>query len=76
MNRSFGPPKEVVDRIKKEYPPGTRVELVKMEDPYSNLKPGDIGTVTSVDDCGTIFCKWDCGSGLGAVYGEDEIRKI
>ena len=47
-----------------------------MSDPYTKLKPGDRGTVSMVDDTGTIFVNWDCGSGLGVVYGEDHIRKI
>jgi hypothetical protein len=47
-----------------------------MDDPYSKLCPGDKGTVSCVDDTGTVFVNWDCGSSLGAVYGVDEIRKI
>ena len=47
-----------------------------MNDPYTKLKPGDRGTVSMVDDTGTIFVNWDCGSSLGVVYGEDHIRKI
>lgn len=35
------PSKETVLRIKEQYPPGTRVELICMDDPYSKLKPGD-----------------------------------
>lgn len=31
------------------YPKGTRVELIQMDDPYSRVKPGDKGTVLSVD---------------------------
>jgi hypothetical protein len=58
------------------YKPGTRVELVSMEDPYSKLKPGDQGHVTSIDSIGTVFVAWDCGSGLGVVFGVDRIRKI
>lgn len=46
------------------------------DDPYTKLKPGDRGTVSMVDDIGTIFVNWDCGSGLGVAYGEDHIRKI
>lgn len=61
---------------KASYTPGTRVELVSMDDPYSKLKPGDQGTVRFVDDIGSVFIKWDCGSGLAAVYGADEIKKI
>ena len=57
-----------------EYKPGTRVELVSMNDPYTELKPGDKGTVNFVDDIGTVFVDWETGSGLGAVYGEDRIK--
>lgn len=70
------PNRETVERIRKEYPQGTRVELVSMSDPYSKLSPGDTGTVKFVDDIGTVFVNWDCGSGLGIVYGEDSIRKL
>lgn len=70
------PSRETVDRLKKQYPKGTRVELISMSDPYTKLRPGDKGTVSMVDDIGTVFVKWDCGSGLGVAYGEDHIRKI
>ena len=32
--------------------------------------------VSGVDDIGTVFVNWDRGSGLGAVWGVDRIRKI
>ncbi len=70
------PAKETVERLRKQYPSGTRVELVQMNDPYSKLQPGDKGTVDFVDDTGTIFCSWDSGSTLGVVYGEDAVRKL
>ena len=70
------PSEKTVERLRKTYPKGTRVELVSMNDPYSKLKPGDRGTVTYVDDIGTVFVNWDCGSGLGVAYGEDHIRII
>lgn len=70
-------PKAVVDRIKKEYPVGCRVELVSMNDPYNrDLKPGCRGTVRCVDDLGTIHVSWDCGSGLGVAWGEDSCRRV
>ncbi|MEI3060731.1 MAG: DUF4314 domain-containing protein [Oscillospiraceae bacterium] len=68
------PRKEIVEAVRARYPKGTRVELVSMDDPYSKLKPGDRGTVDHVDDTATVHVSWDCGSGLGVVYGEDEIR--
>lgn len=70
------PSRETVERLRMTYPNGTRVELISMSDPYTKLKPGDQGTVSFVDDIGTVFVRWDCGSGLGVAYGEDHIRKI
>ncbi|MBR3131327.1 DUF4314 domain-containing protein [Candidatus Saccharibacteria bacterium] len=75
INNSF-PPKEIVEQLRQQYPKGTRVELVSMNDPYTKLKPGDQGTVELVDSIGTIFVAWDCGSGLGVAYGEDCIKKL
>ena len=66
-----------LDALRALYPKGTRVELVHMQDPYNkDLKPGSKGTVDHIDDIGTIHVSWDCGSGLGVVYGEDQCRKI
>ena len=72
----IGIPTETLERIKKQYPIGCRVELVHMDDPYNTkLVPGCQGTVKCIDDCGTIFVSWDCGSSLGVVYGEDSCRR-
>ena len=64
-------------QLREEYPIGTRVELIHKDDPYDKkLVPGCRGTVRWVDDWGTIHVNWDCGSGLGVVYGEDSCRKV
>ena len=68
------PCREIVEAVRARYPVGTRVALVYMDDPYTKLRPGDRGTVHHVDDTGTVFVNWDCGSGLGIVYGVDSIR--
>lgn len=70
------PRQGIVEKIREQYPEGTEVELVSMNDPYRDMPPGLKGTVKSVDDTGTVFVRWENGSGLGAVYGEDEIRKL
>ena len=70
------PPREIVERLRLQYPTGYRVELVSMDDPYARLRPGDQGTVVAVDDIGTVHINWDNGSGLGAAYGADVIRRI
>ena len=76
MNRNGFPDENTIKRIRDQYPIGCRVELVEMDDPYSRLKPGDRGTVRHVDDIGTVFVKWDSGSGLGIAYGVDRVRKL
>jgi hypothetical protein len=58
------------------YPKGARVVLFSMNDPYTNLKQGDLGTVDMVDSTGTIFINWDNGSTLGAVYEADVVRVL
>lgn len=65
----------LIERLKKEYPAGTRVELVSMDDPQSP-PAGTLGTVAFVDDIGTIHVNWDNGSGLGICYGADFCRKV
>ena len=67
---------EILKQLKEYYKPGTRIILIRMSDPYTNLKKGDRGTVTLVDDIGTIHVNWDRGSTLGVVFGEDECRRI
>lgn len=68
------PSKEVVERLRQQYSKGTRVELISMDDPHTRLKCGDQGTVDMVDDIGTIFVAWDCGSSLGVAYSVDHVR--
>lgn len=69
------PRKEVIDRLRKEYPSGCRVELTRMEDPQAP-PVGTRGTVYMVDSVGTIHVHWDNGCGLGVAYGEDSCRRI
>ena len=70
------PSRTVVESLRRNYPEGTRVALVSMDDPYTKLRPGDQGAVIAVDDIGTVLIQWDNGSTLGAVYGADVIRKV
>lgn len=70
------PSKAEVERVRQAYPVGSVVEIVSMSDPYTDMPSGTKGVVTAVDDTGTVFARWTNGSGLGAVYGEDVIRKV
>ena len=73
----FNISKETLARLREEYPVGCRVELTKMNDPYRvDLVPGCRGTVTGVDDSGSIHVSWDIRSSLAVVYGEDACKKL
>ncbi len=65
--------REILKKLKKEYPIGARVELVKMDDPQAP-SVGTTGKVNFIDDAGTIHVSWENGSNLGIVYGEDICR--
>lgn len=69
------PRHEEVLRIRKQYPAGTRVELVKMDDPQAP-SIGTKGTVRGVDDIGGIMVAWDNGCGLSVAFGVDVCRKV
>ena len=69
------PDRETVERLRREYPIGTRVRLVKMTDPFAP-PIGTIGVVRGVDDAGSILTAWCNGSSLSIVYGEDICEKV
>jgi hypothetical protein len=69
------PSRETVDRIKAQYPIGTSVALIKMNDPYAP-PVGTPGVVTDIDDIGSLLVKWQNGSRLHVIYGEDVVRKV
>lgn len=67
--------KEHLEDLQERYPEGTRVELIRMDDPQAP-PVGTKGTVIAVDDIGTIHVKWDTGSCLGIAYGADACRVL
>lgn len=69
------PSKDTVERIRRDYPAGTRVELVRMDDAQAP-SAGMLGTVLGVDDTGSLLMRWDNGSDLNVIYGEDIVRKV
>ena len=69
------PNKETVERLRQQYPAGCRVELVRMDDVQAP-PIGTKGTVTGVDDAGSVMVSWDNRSSLSVVYGEDYAVKI
>lgn len=68
------PSREIVECVRREYPAGTRVELVRMDDVQAP-PVGTLGTVESVDDTASLLVRWDNGSHLNVIYGEDVVKK-
>lgn len=64
------------ERYKEDYPPGTRIMLLRMENDPNPVESGTRGTVKHVDDIGTLHCRFDNGRNLGVVPGEDSFRKL
>lgn len=66
---------EVLSQLRRDYPVGARVRLLKMDDPQAP-PIGTMGTVRGVDGIGSIMVRWDTGSGLSVVYGEDSCEIV
>lgn len=67
--------REQVQRIREQYPPGTRIRLYHMEDAQA-VPAGTEGTVVCVDSIGQIQMKWDNGRTLALIPGEDSFSAI
>ncbi len=63
-------------RHRETYPPGTRLELIDMNDPYAPVPSGTRGTVDFIDDMAQIHMKWDNGRTLALNSDEDSFRKL
>ena len=73
INRELSP-KEIAE-VRLNYPPGTRVELIHMEDNWA-VPSGTRGEVVRTDDAGQIHMKWDNGRTLAIVPQVDQFRKL
>lgn len=66
---------EQVQRIKEQYPVGTRIRLGHMDDPQA-VPDGTEGTVLMVDDVGQLIMKWDNGRTIALIPDEDSFSVI
>jgi hypothetical protein len=64
-----------VERLRIQYPAGTRIVLLEMDDPQAPPF-GTEGTVRGVDDMGHIMVNWDTGGSLNLIHGVDKFSKV
>ena len=70
------PSREQVERIKAQYPEGTRICCEYMPDDPNPIEPGTVGKVVYVDDIGTLHCAFDNGRQLGLVPSVDSFHVV
>lgn len=68
--------REQVQNLRERYPEGTRIRLEHMNDPYSPISPGTMGTLKFIDDAGQFHMQWDNGRTLSLIYGEDSFTAM
>lgn len=66
--------KERIAKLRRLYTPGTRVKCHQMNNELYPVPKDTIGIVECVDDIGSIFVKWENGSGLALVEGDSFSR--
>ena len=55
---------------------GRQVQLIEVNDQYTKIKPGYTGTISFIDDTGTVFINWQDGSTLGLIPAIDKWKYI
>ena len=66
---------ENIERIRKQYPAGTQVQMIYMEGELQ-MKKGLKGIVQKVDDIGQIHVKWENGSTLAINLKRDIVAVL
>lgn len=67
---------ELLQFMRDQYPPGTRIRLTEMQDPYAPVPPGTEGEVNFIDDAAQIHMKWSNGRSLALIPGVDRFTVI
>ena len=69
------PSREQIAALQRQYPRGTKVELLGMNDPQAP-PTGTMGEILGVDDAGQLLVRWETGSSLSLIPGVDSFRIV
>lgn len=70
------PTRAQVESIRKQYPKGTKVRMIRMADDPNPIAPGAIGEVDFVDDSGQAHTTWRDGRTLAFIPYVDSVAII
>lgn len=70
------PNKTYLENLRKQYPVGTKIQLISMRDEKYPILSGTIGEVTHIDDLGSIHMKWQNGSSLAIIPEVDSFKVV
>ena len=59
-----------------EYPVGTRVKLIHIDDENRKTPENLRGTVKGIDELGIVHVLWDNGRNFGVISDIDDFRKL
>ena len=70
------PSKSYLEQLRRQYPKGTKLQLLSMRNEKYPILPGTIGEVTHIDDLGSIHMKWQNGSSLAIIPEVDSFKVL
>ena len=67
------PSKEQIAALQRQYPRGTKVDLLGMDDPQAP-PTGTMGEILGIDDAGQLLVRWETSSSLSLIPSVDSFR--
>ena len=60
---------------------GDKIRIIRMDDNngsdvQARMLDGKVVTISFIDDIGQIHVRWENGSGLALIYGEDRFKVV
>ena len=72
----YPPSRDEIEALRKKYPPGTMLRLIRMVDDPNPVEPGTIGEIITNDDAGHLIMRWQNGRSLSLIAGVDEFEVL